>query len=76
MNAELWIEGLGIMSIGVGVVFSFIILTVFAMIIMSKIVMYLNKIFPEAVQQVAAVKKAVIDDSAIAVAIAAALARK
>ncbi|MBO5947661.1 OadG family protein [bacterium] len=76
MNAELWIEGLGIMSIGVGVVFSFIILTVFAMSIMSKVVMYLNKIFPEAVQQVAAVKKAVIDDSAIAVAIAAALARK
>ena len=76
MNAELWIEGLGIMSIGVGVVFSFIILTVFAMSIMSKVVMYLNKIFPEAGQQVAAVKKAVIDDSAIAVAIAAALARK
>ena len=27
MNAELWVEGLGIMSIGVGVVFAFIILT-------------------------------------------------
>ena len=76
MNAELWIEGLGIMSIGLGVVVSFIILTVFAMGIMSKVVMYLNKIFPETAQQVAAVKKAVVDDSAIAAAIVAALARK
>lgn len=77
MNTALWTEGLAIMLIGVGVVFTFIVLTIFSMIIMSKVVMYLNKIFPEAVTQTANVSKsAVSDDSQIAVAIAMAMTKK
>ena len=77
MNTALWTEGLAIMLIGVGVVFTFIVLTIFSMIIMSKVVMYLNKIFPEVVPQVAGAPKAkVSDDSQIAVAIAMAMTKK
>ena len=77
MNIELWTEGLAIMLIGVGVVFSFIILTVFAMNIMSKVVLFLNKIFPEVATQTAnAPKIKVSDDSQIALAIAMAMTKK
>ncbi len=76
MNTTLWLEGLSIMAIGMGVVFSFLIITIFSMIIMSKVVGYLNKIFPEVSVQGAAVKKSSSDDAEIAVAVAVAMARK
>ena len=76
MNTELWLEGLSIMAIGMGVVFSFLIITIFSMTIMSKVVRYLNTIFPEAVAQTAGVKKNLSDDAEIAIAIAVAMARK
>ena len=75
MNTSLWIDGLSVMAIGMGVVFSFLVITIFAMMIMSKVVGYLNTIFPEAAVQGAGVKKS-SDDVEIAIAIAAAMARK
>ena len=76
MNTALWTDGLSVMAIGMGVVFSFLIITIFSMTIMSKVVRYLNTIFPEAVVQTAGVKKNLSDDAEIAVAIAVAMARK
>ena len=76
MNTALWIDGLSVMAIGMGVVFSFLIITIFAMIIMSKVVRYLNTIFPEAAVQTVGVKKNSSDDAEVAVAIACAMARK
>ena len=73
---ELWADGLTTMIIGMGVVFTFLVITIFAMQIMSKVVAYLNKIFPEAVTQTAVVKKSSSDDTEIAIAIAACVARK
>lgn len=79
MNMELLQEGGVVMLIGVSVVFSFLLLTVFAMQIMSKIVCYLNKIFPEATVEINNQSKKT-DSSAfnaeIAVAIAAVMAKK
>ena len=77
MNSLL-MEGLATMLIGMGVVFSFLILTIFSMLIMSKIVGYLNKIFPEAVTETAGVKKnaTTSDDSEVAAAIVAAMFKK
>lgn len=65
-------EGLILMSVGMGTVFSFLIILWFAVMMMSKVVLYLNKIFPEAVKETAAPVKAANNDVEIAVAIAAA----
>ena len=66
-------EGLVIMLTGMGVVFSFLIILIFAMTIMSGVVKTLNKIFPEAVpaeQKVQKTKRQGKDDEEIAIAIA------
>ena len=66
------------MGIGMGTVLLFLCVLIGSMRIMSTIVLYLNKIFPEKVETVQkAVKKVVSnDDEAIAVALAAIMARK
>lgn len=68
-------EGLVVMVMGMGVVFCFLLILVFAMQIMSKVVGKLNEIFPEKLpeQKVSGGTKAPKDDEAIAVAIAMAI---
>jgi sodium pump decarboxylase gamma subunit len=78
MSVENWILGFTLMGIGMGTVLLFLCVLIGSMRIMSTIVLYLNKIFPEKVETVQkAVKKVVSDDDeAIAVALAAIMARK
>ncbi len=70
-------NGLVLLGMGMGFVLIFLTILIFSMRIMSKFVGYLNKIFPEAVEEVktAAKKTAANVDEAIAVAIAAIMAR-
>ena len=76
--SETWSNGLMLLGIGMGFVLAFLIIMIFAMFVMSLIVGYLNKVFPEAVEEVKTVaKKAAAGiDEAIALAIAASIARK
>ncbi len=69
--------GVVLMLIGMGVVFSFLYILVLAMRVMSKFVLYLNKLFPEVVPVIekAGKKVNVAVEEAIAVAIAVAKAR-
>ena len=78
MNSETWINGLTLLGIGMGFVLIFLVILIFAMFVMSLIVGYLNKVFPEAVEEVKTVaKKAATGvEEAIALAIAASIARK
>lgn len=78
MSVENWILGFTLMGIGMGTVLVFLCVLIGSMRIMSTIVLYLNKIFPEKFETVQkAVKKVVSnDDEAIAVALAAIMARK
>ena len=78
MSVENWILGFTLMGIGMGTVLVFLCVLIGSMRIMSTIVLYLNKILPEKVETVQkAVKKVVSnDDEAIAVALAAIMARK
>ena len=78
MSVENWILGFTLMGIGMGTVLVFLCVLIGSMRIMSMIVLYLNKIFPEKVETVQkAVKKMVSnDDEAIAVALVAIMARK
>jgi sodium pump decarboxylase gamma subunit len=71
-------NGLILLGMGMGFVLCFLVILIFAMSIMSAIVKYLNKIFPEAVEEVKSVAKktAANVDEAIAVAIAAIMAKK
>ncbi len=73
LDLELLNTGLLITLIGMGVVFSFLIILVFAMSIMSSVVRKLNEIFPEQVASLAPVpaKKSSSNDEEIAIAIAA-----
>ncbi len=71
-------NGLALLLIGMGTVLAFLTLLIIAMGIMSKIVGWLNKIFPEAVEEVKSTAKKVASnvDEAIAVAIAAIMAKR
>ena len=74
MNETL-VQGISVMCIGMGTVLAFLCITIASMFVMSSVVGKLNKIFPEAVPQVACgkVKKAISDDAEIAAAIVAAM---
>lgn len=70
-------EGLILMILGMGFVFSFLCILVFSMMAMSKVVGYLNKIFPEKIVSLEKPLKRqnISDDEALAVAIAVAYKR-
>ncbi len=67
--SENLLVGLELFTIGMGFVLSFLCVLIVSMICMSKIVGYLNKIFPEKVAELAPVKVQ-NDDEAIAIALA------
>ena len=71
-------NGLILLVMGMGFVLCFLTILIFSMRIMSKIVLWLNKLFPEAVEEVKTTAKKVASnvDEVIAVAIAAIMAKK
>ncbi len=70
-------EGLFIMLLGVGFVIAFLCILIIGMMIMAKVVGYLNQLFPEQVFVVEKPSKrsASSDDEAIAIALAVIKAR-
>ena len=68
-------EGIMIMLIGISFVMAFLCILVLSMGIMSKVVGYLNKLFPEQVYVMEKPSKKASDDEAIAVALAVIKAR-
>ena len=76
--SENFMLGLTLMAIGMGTVLVFLCILIATMRIMSKIVLYLNEIFPEKIEVTNTNKKIASnsDDEAIAVALAAIMARK
>ena len=76
-NPEVWTTGLTTMVIGMGIVFSFLIIMVFAINIMVKCVERINIWFPVPTEEPKTNKKsAKSDDTEIAIAIAIAAAQK
>ena len=75
---EQLMEGLTLLGLGMGFVLCFLCILIVGMIGMSAVVGYLNKLFPEKVEVVEkkSASKTQNDDAAIAVALAAILARK
>ncbi len=71
-------NGLILLVMGMGFVLTFLVILICSMGIMSKFVGYLNKVFPEAVEEVkTTVKKASTGvEDAIAVALAAIMAKR
>ncbi len=68
-------QGLTLMATGMGTVFSFLIILWISVSIMGKVIIQLNKMFPEAVKTTVPVKNE-SNDAEIAIAIAAAKYRK
>ena len=75
LDANLWAQGGVTMAVGMGIVFSFLVILVFAMSIMTKCVLFINKICPEAVAEPKTKKPAASDDSELAAAIAVAYSK-
>jgi len=76
LDASLWTTGLTSMSVGMGIVFSFLVILIFAIMIMTKCIAYINKICPVVVPEVKTAKKvSATDDSEVALAIAIAMAQ-
>lgn len=71
-------NGLTLLGMGMGFVLCFLTILIFAMFILKHVVAYLNKLFPEAVEEVknVAKKTAAGVDEAIAVALAIAAAKR
>ena len=64
--------GLTLLVMGMGTVFSFLVILIFTMVITYKVLTVINKFFPEAVvETVPAKKTSAADDVEIAIAIAA-----
>ena len=78
MDLELLKEGSLIMIIGMGTVFFFLVIMIFAMEISSKVLKFINKFMPEEVEEVKSKntkKQAQDNDAEIALVIACALER-
>ena len=69
-------EGVITMAVGLGTVFSFLVILWLVVMTMGKVVAYLNKIFPAEVQTVVSTVKKACGDLDVAIAIAAAKLRK
>ena len=71
-------NGLILLVMGMGFVLCFLTILIFSMRIMSKVVLWLNKIFPEAIEEIKTTAKKVstATEDAIAVAIAAIMAKR
>lgn len=77
LEGSVWTTGLTTMIVGMGIVFSFLVILVFAINIMVKCVEIVNKLCPLPVEEIKSTKKATkSDDSEIAIAIAIAAAQK
>ena len=71
LNPDLWAQGGTTMLVGMGIVFSFLVILVFAIMVLAKCVQFIDKICPvieDAPKKVA--NKATSDDSEVALAIA------
>ena len=75
---EKLLEGLILMIIGMGVVICFLCVMILVMMIMTKVVGYLNKLFPVQTEEIVTKTKKISQnvDEAIALALAAVVARK
>jgi len=71
-------DGLTLLAIGMGFVLAFLCLLILFMNVMSKIVGWLNKLFPEAIEEVTSTAKKISSnvDEAIAVALAVIRAKR
>ena len=77
LESSIWATGLTTMVVGMGIVFSFLVILVFAINIMVKCVEIVNKLCPLPVEEPKAAKKiSKSDDTEVAIAIAVAMAQK
>ncbi len=77
--SENLMNGLTLLFIGMGFVLCFLCILIGAMYVMSAIVKYLNKIFPEKIEIVekkSSSKSSSADDEAVAVALAAIMSKR
>lgn len=75
LNPELWATGSTAMVVGMGIVFSFLVILVGTIALMARFVEFLNKVCPLPVVEQKTKKANTTDDTDIALAIAVAVAQ-
>lgn len=76
MNTETFMVGVHLMVIGMGTVFVFLMIMIFVMKLTHKVILFLDRYYPEEISGGTSIKKIKTDDSTIAIAIACAFKRK
>ena len=76
LNPELWATGSTAMAVGMGIVFSFLVILIFAISVMAKVVSIINKFSPVVVPEAKTTNNKTTDDADVALAIAVAMSQK
>ncbi len=72
LDTQLWAQGSTTLLIGMGIVFTFLVILIFAIMISAKVVKLIDRLFPPLKEEIKPSKKSSTDESEVALAIAVA----
>ena len=72
LDMQLWAQGSTTLLIGMGIVFTFLVILIFAIMISAKVVKLIDRLFPPLKEETKPSKKSSTDESEVALAIAVA----
>ena len=72
LDMQLWAQGSTTLLIGMGIVFTFLVILIFAIMISAKVVTLIDRLFPPLKEETKSSKKSSTDESEVALAIAVA----
>ena len=72
LDMQLWAQGSTTLLIGMGIVFTFLVILIFAIMISAKVVTLIDRLFPPLKEEIKPSKKSSTDEWEVALAIAVA----
>lgn len=72
LDTQLWAQGSTTLLIGMGIVFTFLVILIFAIMISAKVVTLIDRLFPPLKEETKSSKKSSTDESEVALAVAVA----
>lgn len=72
LDMQLWAQGSTTLLIGMGIVFTFLVILIFAIMISAKVVTLIDRLFPPLKEETKSSKKSSTDESEVALAVAVA----
>lgn len=72
LDTQLWAQGSTTLLIGMGIVFTFLVILIFAIMISAKVVTLIDRLFPPLKEKTKSSKQSSTDESEVALAVAVA----